>query len=126
VEVWYKRIDLGWILRQGTDEQNIVTLTNTNFDDEVKKRRARSWSTSGPSGAAPAGWLAPVLEKLADEYAGKARIGKVNVDEQGNLARSSACKSIPTLLLFKTPGRGAIIGATTKDVLAKLIDKHVS
>jgi thioredoxin 1 len=70
--------------------------------------------------------VAPVLEQLAKDYAGKARVGKVNVDEHGSLAARYGVQSIPTLLLFK---QGKVveqyIGSTSKEVLAKLIDKHV-
>jgi thioredoxin 1 len=45
--------------------------------------------------------IAPILDELADEYAGKVRIGKVNVDEQQDLAAQYGIQSIPTLLLFQ-------------------------
>ncbi|MEE9293004.1 MAG: thioredoxin domain-containing protein, partial [Acidobacteriota bacterium] len=69
---------------------------------------------------------APVLEKLAEQYDGKARVGKVNVDEQSALATKFGIQSIPTLLLFKE-GQVVeqLIGATTQDALVKLIDRHV-
>jgi len=70
--------------------------------------------------------VAPVLEQIATDYQGKARVGKVNVDEHSSLAARYGVQSIPTLLLFK---QGKVveqyIGATTKDTLSKLIDKHL-
>ena len=106
---------------------NIVTLTSSNFDDEVKEAATPILVDFWAEWCGPCRMVTPVLEKLADEYAGKARVGKVNVDEQGGLAAKFGVQSIPTLLLFK---EGKVveqfIGATSRDVLAKLLDKHVS
>ncbi len=106
---------------------NIVTLTSSNFDDEIKQAATPILVDFWAEWCGPCRMVTPVLEKLADEYAGKARVGKVNVDEQSSLAAKFGVQSIPTLLLFK---EGKVveqfIGATTRDVLAKLIDKHVS
>ena len=105
--------------------QNIVTLTNVNFDEEVKKPGAPILVDFWAEWCGPCRMVTPVLEKLAEEYAGKARVGKVNVDEQGSLASRFGVQSIPTLLLFKE-GKvvDQFIGATSRDTLAKMIDKH--
>ena len=104
----------------------IVTLTTSNFDDETKKADAPILVDFWAEWCGPCRMVAPVLEKLAEQYDGRARVGKVNVDEQGALASKFGIQSIPTLLLFKE-GRVVeqLIGATTQDALAKLIDKHV-
>ena len=106
---------------------NIVTLTSSNFDDEIKQAATPILVDFWAEWCGPCRMVTPVLEKLVDEYAGKARVGKVNVDEQSGLAAKFGVQSIPTLLLFK---EGKVveqfIGATTRDELAKLIDKHVS
>ncbi len=106
---------------------NIVTLTSNNFDDETKQAATPILVDFWAEWCGPCRMVTPVLEKLADEYAGKARVGKVNVDEQSGLAAKFGVQSIPTLLLFK---EGKVveqfIGATTRDELAKLLDKHVS
>jgi thioredoxin 1 len=106
---------------------NIVTLTSDNFEDEIKQAATPILVDFWAEWCGPCRMVTPVLEKLADEYTGKARIGKVNVDEHTALAAKFGVQSIPTLLLFK---EGQVvetfIGATTRDVLAKLIDKHVS
>ena len=106
---------------------NIVTLTNENFDDQIKQHTTPILVDFWAEWCGPCRMVAPVLEKLADEYDGKARIGKVNVDEHGGLAAKFGVQSIPTLLVFKE-GKvvDQFVGATTRDVLAKLIDKHVS
>ena len=103
----------------------IVTLTTNNFEEEVKKAApilVDFWA----EWCGPCRMVAPVLERLAEQYEGKARVGKVNVDDQKALATQFGILSIPALLLFK---EGQVVeqlnGATTQDVLAKLIDKHV-
>jgi thioredoxin 1 len=106
---------------------NIVTLTGSNFDDEIKRAATPILVDFWAEWCGPCRMVAPVLEKLAEEYAGKARVGKVNVDEHTGLAAKFGVQSIPTLLLFK--GGKVVeqfIGATSRDVLAKIIDKHVT
>jgi len=106
---------------------NIVILTSDNFEDQIKQTATPILVDFWAEWCGPCRMVAPVLESLADDYSGKVRIGKVNVDEHSGLAAKFGVQSIPTLLLFK---EGKVveqfIGATTRDVLAKLIDKHVT
>jgi thioredoxin 1 len=104
---------------------NVVTLTSSNFDTEIKKDSpivVDFWA----EWCGPCKMVAPVLEKLADDYVGKARVGKVNVDDQGGLATKYGIQSIPTLLVFKA-GKvvDQYIGATSRDVIARMIDRHL-
>jgi thioredoxin 1 len=70
--------------------------------------------------------LAPVLDQLAKEYDGRVRVGKLNVDDHSSIATRYGVMSIPTLLLFK---EGKVveqyIGSTSRDNLAKILDKHL-
>jgi len=106
--------------------ENILELTTSNFDDETKKADAPILVDFWAEWCGPCRMVAPVLEQLAKDYAGKARVGKVNVDEHSAIAARFGVQSIPTLLLFK---QGKVveqyIGATSKDVLAKILDKHL-
>jgi thioredoxin len=104
--------------------EQILTLTNSNFDAEVKNTTpilVDFWA----EWCGPCRTVAPILEKLAVEYQGKVRIGKVNVDEQSGLAAKFGIQSIPTMLLFKN-GKVVeqFVGAAPRDVLARLLDKH--
>jgi thioredoxin len=105
--------------------QNIVTLTNANFESEVKKAGTPILVDFWAEWCGPCRMVAPVLEQIADELVGKVRIGKVNVDEENGLAGRYGIQSIPTLLLFKD-GRvvDQFIGATSRDVLVKMLQKH--
>jgi thioredoxin 1 len=71
----------------------------------------------------PCKMIAPALEELANEYAGKARIAKVNVDDAGALASKFGIMSIPTLLIFKG-GQvvGQTVGAKSKAALKSMLD----
>ncbi|HKN47131.1 MAG TPA: thioredoxin [Candidatus Polarisedimenticolia bacterium] len=106
--------------------KNILVLTSANFDAEVKTSDGPIVVDFWAEWCGPCRLVAPVLEKLSEEYAGRVRIGKVNVDEQSSLASKYGIQSIPTLLIFK--GGKVVeqfVGATTRDVLARMIDKHV-
>jgi thioredoxin 1 len=106
--------------------ENILTLTNGNFDEETKRAESPILVDFWAEWCGPCRMVAPVLEQLAADYKGKARVGKVNVDEHSGIASRYGVQSIPTLLLFK---QGKVveqyIGATTRDVLSRLIDKHL-
>ncbi|MFN4337202.1 MAG: thioredoxin [Candidatus Nitrosocaldus sp.] len=74
----------------------------------------------------PCRMVAPVLEELANEYDGKVRFLKLNVDENQDVAREYEIYSIPTLLLFKN-GQvvGQHIGAAPKDVIRRFIEESL-
>jgi thioredoxin 1 len=75
---------------------------------------------------APCRMLAPILEELADEYEGRLRIAKLNVDEESAAAQQYGIQSIPTLLLFKN-GEVAdkVVGVVPKEALSRLLEKHL-
>ena len=79
----------------------MTVLTNDNFENEVKNAATPVLVDFWADWCGPCRMLSPVVEKLADQYAGKVKFGKVNVDEQPQLAMSYGVQSIPTLVLFK-------------------------
>jgi thioredoxin 1 len=80
---------------------NIITLTKDNFASEVLQSATPVLVDFWAEWCGPCKMLAPVLDELANEYAGKVRIGKVNIDNEQNLAAQYGIQSIPTLLFFK-------------------------
>jgi len=80
---------------------NIVTLTDANFSQEVLKSATPVLVDFWAEWCGPCKMIAPTLDELAGEFAGKVKIGKVNVDENQALAGQYGIQSIPTLLLFK-------------------------
>jgi thioredoxin 1 len=100
-----------------------IVLTKDNFKTEVLDSKepvlVDFWATwCGPCKA-----IGPVLAELAQAYAGRAKIGKVNSEQQAELAGEYGVISIPTLIFFKN-GKPVdqIIGAVPKNVISKKLD----
>jgi thioredoxin 1 len=75
---------------------------------------------------APCRMLAPVIDAVAEKYEGKAKIVKLNVDENALISGQYNIRGIPTLLLFKNGEvKEQIVGNTTKDTISKMIDNHL-
>jgi thioredoxin 1 len=70
--------------------------------------------------------IAPAVEQLASELAGKAKVFKVNVDEEGELAMKFGIMSIPALIVFKNGQEvDRMVGAGPKDQIKSLIERHL-
>jgi thioredoxin 1 len=80
---------------------NTVILTEQNFDREVLKSAQPILVDFWAEWCGPCKMIAPALDELADEFAGRARVGKVNIDEHQSLAAKYGVRAIPTLLIFK-------------------------
>jgi len=83
-----------------------ITITAENFEREVVRSDKPVLLDFWATWCGPCMMLAPILQEIADEYEGKVRVGKVNVDEQSALADKFHISSIPTLMLFKN---GAVV-----------------
>jgi thioredoxin 1 len=102
----------------------IVTLTRDNFAKDVLESPVPVLVDFWAEWCGPCKMIAPLLDELADEYAGRVKIGKVNVDEQQALATEYGVRAIPTLLLFHH-GQVAdqIVGARSKRDLKASFDR---
>lgn len=78
-----------------------VILTKNNFESEVLNSDIPVLVDFWASWCGPCMMLSPVIAELAEEFEGKIKVGKVNVDEENELAMQYRVASIPTLLLFK-------------------------
>ena len=78
-----------------------VNLTNQNFEEEVLINNGLVLVDFFAIWCGPCKMIAPILSEIAEEYKGKVKVGKVNVDEQNELAMEYRIESIPTLKLFK-------------------------
>lgn len=78
-----------------------ITITNENFESEVMQSQMPVLVDFWASWCGPCKMLAPTVAQIADEYEGRVKVGKVNVDEQPDLAGRYGIASIPTLMLFE-------------------------
>lgn len=78
-----------------------LTITKENFESEVLKSDLPVLVDFWASWCGPCKMLAPILEQVAEENQGSVKVGKVNVDEQEELASKFGIVSIPTVILFK-------------------------
>lgn len=80
---------------------NELTITNKNFDKEVLNSDKPVLLDFWASWCGPCRMLGPIVEEIANEYKDEYKVGKVNVDEELELARKFSIMSIPSLLVFK-------------------------
>lgn len=105
---------------------NVIVITKDNFESEVIKSGVPVLIDFWASWCGPCRMVAPVMEELASEFSGKAKIGKVNVDEQMELSSKFRIQSIPTVMLFKNGQQvDKVIGARPKDDFVKMINKNL-
>jgi thioredoxin 1 len=105
---------------------NVQTFTDGNFDETVLKSGGPVLVDFWAPWCGPCKRIAPTIDALASEYDGKVTIGKLNVDDNPNVAFKYQVRGIPTLLLFKG-GQvvESVVGLAQKDDLKKVIDKYI-
>ena len=103
---------------------NLVEFGDHNFDREVLSSEVPVLVDFWAPWCAPCRMIAPSVEELATRFAGKAKVGKVNIDEHQGVASRYNVMSIPTLLVFKG-GKpvGQIVGAAPKAQIADMLEK---
>ena len=104
-----------------------IELTKENYDGEVIKSNMPVLVDFWASWCGPCKMVAPIISQIAEEYNGKVKVCKVNVDDQGELAAQNAIVSIPTVILF-IDGKPVkkIIGAHSLDDYEDAIDELFS
>ncbi len=104
-----------------------MEMTDANFDAEVLKSDKPVLVDFWAVWCGPCKMIAPTVEELANEYEGKLKVGKVDVDNNQQVAQKFGVRSIPTLLIFKG-GRVVeqVVGAVPKRALVEKLTKHLN
>lgn len=103
-----------------------LTIKSENFDELVMKNEKPVLLDFWAVWCGPCRMVAPTIDKLAEDYQGKAVIGKINVDEESDLAEQFKVMSIPTLYILKG-GKVVerLVGARPYAELAATLDKYI-
>jgi thioredoxin 1 len=100
-----------------------VELTSATFDEEVLRSEVPVLVDFWAAWCGPCRQVAPVMDRIAEEYEGAVKVAKVNVDAEPGLAASFGVSSIPTIALFE-PGQPpkAVVGALPKEALEEAFE----
>jgi thioredoxin 1 len=105
----------------------MVILTDQNFESEVLKSKEPVLVDFFAEWCGPCQITGPIIEELAKEYEGKVKIGKINVDENQQVAAKYGIMSIPTIIIFKNGQEiKREVGFVSKEGYAKLLDSLLS
>ena len=104
----------------------VYKFDESNFDAEVLQSDLPVFVDFYADWCGPCKMMSPVIDKLAEEYEGKIKVGKVNVDENGNLAVKYGIMSIPNMVFFKN-GEVAdrVVGAIPKPAMKEKFEKNI-
>ena len=106
--------------------ENVKEVTDQNFDQEVLQSDKPVLVDFWAAWCAPCRMLAPTIDQVADDYGERAKVVKLNVDDNAETSARYNIRGIPTLLLFKDGEvKDQIVGATSKDHISKLIDAQL-
>lgn len=103
-----------------------ITITKQNFQEEVMQSSVPVLLDFWAVWCGPCKMIAPIVEELAEDYDGKLKVGKVNVDEESQLAAQFGIQSIPTLLVIKDGKTvDTAIGYRPKAQLEEMLNQYI-
>ena len=103
-----------------------VTFTDQNFAEEVENAKGVTLVDFWAPWCGPCRVLGPTIEAVAEDFAGKAKVGKINIDENSATAQKFGVMSIPTIIIFKDGKEvDKIVGARPKEEIAEKITSQL-
>ena len=106
--------------------ENLIEFTDDNFDTEVLKSNLPVLVDFWAEWCGPCKMIAPIVEEIAGDYAGKVKVGKVNVDFNNQVAMQYGIRGIPALLVFKGGSlANQIVGAVPKNNITQILDEVI-
>jgi thioredoxin len=104
--------------------ENVSDVKDETFEQEVLKSNVPVLVDFWAEWCGPCKALAPTVDQVAQKYDGKAKVVKLNVDDNNNTAQRYGIKGIPTLILFKGGSEAErVVGATSKENISRMIDR---
>ena len=106
--------------------ENIINVTDSNFEQEVLSSEIPVLLDYWAEWCGPCKMIAPILNDIADEYSGKIKVAKINIDENPSTPAKFGVRGIPTLMIFKSGSIEATkVGAMSKSQLSAFIDSTI-
>ena len=106
--------------------ENLIEFTDDNFDTEVLKSNLPVLVDFWAEWCGPCKMIAPIVEEISSDYAGKIKVGKVNVDFNNQVAMQYGIRGIPALLVFKGGAvANQIVGAVPKNDITQILDEVI-
>ncbi|OOC10480.1 MULTISPECIES: thioredoxin TrxA [Thioalkalivibrio] len=103
----------------------IIYTSDASFDEDVLKSDQPVLVDYWAEWCGPCKMIAPILDEIAEEYAGKVKVAKLNIDENPSTPPKFGIRGIPTLMLFKNGDVEATkVGALSKSQLTAFLDQH--
>jgi thioredoxin 1 len=101
---------------------NVLEINDLNFETEVLKSSVPFLLDFSATWCGPCKVLSPIVDKLADEFQGKVRVGKLDIDDSPGVTAKFGIRGVPTVLVFKAGKEsGRQVGVTNKETLVKLL-----
>jgi len=102
---------------------DLIHLTDQNFEEIVKNSDVPVLVDFSASWCGPCKMLTPIVESLAADLAGRAKVCKIDIDEAPNTSQKMGVRGVPTVIAFKNGEKtGSLVGLTTKEKLRALVE----